>query len=351
MNELEKDSRITKVSITVVAFSDYETVKTCLQSLLDQEYDESVYDVDYRVFVNNRDSIDPDKLHEQFPEFEIITPSRNRGYAGAIHQAWKDATNGIIVVTNDDLKFRSEWLNTLLEPLRDDKVFASTSSIINDGESEEELNGTLNPIGIRIPDVFVNRTRILFPSGASFAFKKDDVEPLYPEYFLYFEDVFLGLKARLRGFDIRMNPVSKVDHRHRLSTSKMSSYKLHYYQEKNRLANIFLIYQGTTILKLTPYLIADLVIRLLQIITIRRHPLGMLRAWLYYITHVGTTLFKRFKTGKSRKVADREILPFMSGKLLPGNNIFARALNSVFLSYSRLVGLNFYEIAKKHEKR
>jgi GT2 family glycosyltransferase len=331
------------VMVTVVAFSDEATVCKCLESLLDQEFDEDRFDVKFRVIVNNPGAIDAQNISRDIPEFEYIVPRVNTGYAGTIHRCWRDAKDGIIIVTNDDLTFEPGWLENLIAPFSDEKVFATTCSVINEGEEEEKSNGTLNPLGIRIPDVFEDRTMVLFPSGAAFAFRKDDVEPLDSSFFLYFEDVFLGLKARMRGFGIEMNPESKVVHKHRLSTAKMSSLTLHYFQEKNRLANIYLIFQGWTFIRLLPYFIADLIIRLIQIVTFRRNPLGILGAWLYYLTHVGTTLYKRYKTGEVRKVSDIEILRMMSGKLLPGNSAIVRSINAIFLGYSKLVRLNFYE--------
>ncbi|MBU1023981.1 glycosyltransferase [bacterium] len=337
------------VFVTVVAFSDYNTVRSCLQSLLNQSYDDTQYDVQFSVLVNNPDMISPEKLEDDFPEIEITTPSRNIGYAGAIARCWNQTNSSIIVITNDDLTFQPGWLDGLLKPFENPNVFATTCSIINEGEDEETKNGTLNPIGIRIPDTFSDRTKALFPSGAAFAFRKDDVEPVDPSYFLYFEDVYLGLKARLRGFDIVMNPESKVVHKHKLSTSRMPESYLHYYQEKNRLANLYIFFEGWTMVRLFPYFVADFLIRIIQMITLKRRPDAVLRVWLYYITHVGTTIFKRYKAAETRKVTDSELLPYMSGKLLPGNSTTTNVINKIFIGYSKLVGLNFVETLKKND--
>ena len=337
------------VLVTVVAFSDYITVHSCLQSLLEQSYDKTRYDVQLSVLNNNPDKISSGKLEDNFPEFEITTPSSNIGYAGAILRCWNQSDSNLIVITNDDLIFQPGWLDNLLTPFENPDIFATTCSIINEGEDEETMNGTLNPIGIRISNAFTDRTKVLFPSGAAFAFRKDDIEPVDPSFFLYYEDVYLGLKGRLRGFNIVMNPESKVIHKHKLSTSKMPAGYLHYFQEKNRLANLYIFFEGWTMVRLFPYFIADFFIRIIQMITLKRRPDALLRVWLYYITHVGTTIFKRYKVAESRKVRDSKILPFMSGKLLPGNNSFTKMINKIFIGYSKLVRLNFIETLKKND--
>ena len=333
--------------LTVVAFSDEETVRACLKSLLSQELDRTKYDLIFRVLINDKIRIPPDNLKSDFPEFQVAAAKHNLGYAGAIQNSWMDGRGEIIIVTNDDLTFRPGWLQGLLEPFDDPEVFATTCSIVNEGEPEEGANGSLNPIGIRIPDIFTDRSKVLFPSGAAFAFRRDEVEPVDASYFLYFEDVYLGLLARLRGLDIRMNPNSVADHKHRLSTSQMPLELLHYFQEKNRIANIFMFFSGLTLLKLTPYLIADLLIRIGQMVSFKRRPDAILRVWFYYLTHVGTTLSRRFKIAKLRRIKDSELLPFMSGNLLPDGGKFVKALNKCFLWYARLVGLNFAEFMKK----
>lgn len=336
------------VLVAIVAFSDYETVHSCAQSLLKQSYDKTGYDVQFSILINNPDKISSEKLESNFPDIEITTPSRNVGYAGAILRCWNQSKSDLIVITNDDLTFQPGWLDELLKPFENPDVFATTCSIINDGEPEETKNSTLNPIGIRIPDTFSDRNKVLFPSGAAFAFRKDNIEPVDPSYFLYFEDVYLGLKARLRGFDIVMNPDSQVIHKHQLSTSKMPRKRLHYFQEKNRLANLYTFFEGWTLVRLIPYFIADFLIRIIQMITLKRRPDAILRVWLYYITHVGTTIFKRYKVAESRKVRDSVLLPYMSGKLLPGKNTITNLINKIFIGYSKLVGLNFIETLKKN---
>ena len=351
MNKKQTDATALSVTVTIVAFSDDKTVRACMDSLLMQEFESDSYDVEYRVLINNRKTVPPKALSDDYPDFTIIVPERNIGYAGAISHCWRDCECDYIVVTNDDLIFRPDWLSEILKPLKDSRVFASTCSIINEGEDEETANGTLNPIGVRIPDVFSDLSRVLFPSGAAFAFRRDDVEPVDSSYFLYFEDVYLGLLARLRGFEIVMNPFSKAYHKHKLSTGKMPRSQLHYFQEKNRIANIHLFFSGWTLFRLLPYFIADFIIRLFQMLTLRRRPDAILRVWLYYITHTGTTLFKRLKVAESRKVGDNEILKMMSGKLLPTNRGIAKLINAVFIGYSKLVGLNFIETTQEDAGR
>lgn len=331
------------VFITVVGFSDESTLEACLESLCRQKSESRNQNIILRVLVNNQ-KLKIEDLKCKYTDFEFKVSSRNLGYAGAIKNAWDDGRGDIIIITNDDVTFRAGWLDNLIEPFEDDKVFAVTCSIINEGEGEELANGTLNPIGIRIPDVFFNRKRVLFPSGAAFAFRRDDVIPVDSSYFLYYEDVYIGLFARMRGFDIVMNPDAKADHRNRLSTSKLDQAYLHYLQEKNRLANIYLFFSGITLIKLIPYMLADFIIRLIQVITFKRRPDAILRAWFYYLTHVGTTIYKRLQLAKHRKVRDSVILPYMSGMLLPYNQRVAKYINLFFLWYSRLVGLNFYEV-------
>ena len=84
MNDYQQSNSIMRVAVGVVAFSGMDTLRVCLDSLLRQDYDDSVYDAEFKVIINDKKKYDIPGLMESYPDVEFIVPPRNTGYAGAI---------------------------------------------------------------------------------------------------------------------------------------------------------------------------------------------------------------------------------------------------------------------------
>ncbi len=54
-------------------------------------------------------------------------------------------------------------------------------------------------------------------------------------YFMFFEDVDLGWRLNLLGYDVRYVPTSLVYHQHHAAIKKFGTYREHYLLERNAL--------------------------------------------------------------------------------------------------------------------
>lgn len=74
--------------------------------------------------------------------------------------------------------------------------------------------------------------------GASCLFKREmiqDIGAFYPDFFMYYEDLDLSLRAWERNWDIVYQPKSIVYHKHKQSTNSVGSYFFFYHVEKNHI--------------------------------------------------------------------------------------------------------------------
>jgi N-acetylglucosaminyl-diphospho-decaprenol L-rhamnosyltransferase len=206
-----------------------------------------------RVYVVDNGTLAAPRLDDRpdLVDCELITSDFNSGYAGGmnagINRALADGAD-YVAVLNDDLVVDPGWLEPLMaEFAADAHVGAVQPKLIVDGTEPPLINslgvrlggdGAGRDIGFGEPDTGEDgaRTIPLFTGGAV-AFRASFLREvgLFDEhFFLYYEDVDLGLRGAERGWTYRCAPASVVVHRGSATTSRQPQ-RVTYLQERNRL--------------------------------------------------------------------------------------------------------------------
>ncbi len=208
-----------------------------------------------------------------------------------------------------------------------------------------ERNGSINLVGHNIMRVFLSRENTFFCSGASLAFRKSVFgEPFDSEYFLYGEDVYLGLRARFMGYIPRHVPESVVNHRGGVSTSRRPAALITMFQERNRLLNLLLFFSFWTNLRILPLFVTHAIVKMGCAVFGRRYSLaGLIRAYLWPISHWDRIRARRKFLMAERRVPEEEVLGWMTGKVTNGESLTGRTLNALSDWYCRIVGLRTIE--------
>jgi GT2 family glycosyltransferase len=181
----------------------------------------------------------------------VIETGRNLGYAGGmntgIDRALADGATAVIVL-NDDVVVQPGWLAPLVDELAGDAnigaaqpklVYPGTPRLINsmgvrlgrDGAGTDVGMGQLDdPAATEAHDIE------LFTGGAVMMRREfiEQVGRFDPRYFLYYEDVDLGLRGRRLGWTYRCVPASCVVHEGGATASKVGD-RSAYLRERNRL--------------------------------------------------------------------------------------------------------------------
>lgn len=183
---------------------------------------------------------------------ELLAPARNGGFgagvnAGAARCLAAGAT--AVAVLNDDLHVEPDWVAPLLAELATDPSIGAVQPKLLYADRAER---TVNSVGVELDaagagaDLGIGR-----PDGPEFAEPRDiplftggavvfsrrflEVVGLFAErYFLYYEDVELGLRGARAGFRYRCVPASVVWHEGSATTATMGD-RTRYLQERNRL--------------------------------------------------------------------------------------------------------------------
>lgn len=331
------------ISVVIVHYNGEILLDACLASVQAQPYRP------LEVILVDNGSSDGSlaMVAAKYPDIRVLAMGENLGFAEGNNRGVAAATGEYIVLLNNDTVVTAEWLPGLLDGLRDPAVAVVTSRVVTDGVPDRfyTMNGSLNPLGYNIMRVFPDLSHVFFAGGASVMFRRSEVSrPFLPEYFLYHEDVYLSWRMRLLGRDVRMAQRSVVYHRGSATTRTQASAFVTFYQERNRLLNILLLFSGWTIVRLVPLLLLEAMGKLLVGgVTGRKSPAGILKGYAWIAGHAAWVLARRRELQTSRAVPDNAIFRWMSGRLLDGEGAAARSVNLCVRSYLRIVGIACHE--------
>ena len=331
------------VSVVIVHYNGERLLDACLASVQAQ-----VYRPVEVILVDNGSSDGSIAMARvKYPDVRVIAQGTNLGFAEGNNRGVEAATGEYVVLLNNDTEVTADWLPGLLEYMMEPAVAVVTSKVVTDGVPDRfySMNGSLNPLGYNIMRVFADLSHIFFAGGASVMFRRAEIpRPFLSEYFLYHEDVFLSWRMRLLGRDVRMAQRSIVYHRGSATTKTQASAFVTFYQERNKLLNALLLFGGWTLLRLAPLMVMEGIAKLIAgAVSGRKSPLGILRGYVWILSHAGWVLARRRELQASRVVPDRDILCWMSARLLDGDGAVARVVNGWMRTYARVTGLGLHD--------
>ena len=333
------------ISIIIVNYNGKGFLQGCLDSV------KSELTEGCEVIVVDNGSVDGSAafLHGTFPWVNVIESKNNLGFAGGNNLGVRHAKSELIILLNNDTVVHPGWLQGLLDAVRDDDVACASSLIKTEGIPEQyyEMNGSINFMGQNIMRVFEEPTDIFYAGGASMIFKKNILgEPFDDDYFVYSEDVYLGLRVRFMGLNVKHTNESRLDHLGNGTSQHQRSGFLTFFQERNRLLNLMLFFSAWTIIRTLPYILLNCSAKILLALMGRKYSLnGLLHAYGWFFIRIPTILRKREVLSREKRVPDSEVIAKMSGKISNGESLPGKIVNSIMLMYCRIVRLKVIELS------
>ncbi len=335
------------VSIILVSNNSEEYVKECLDSLNKQNYRNfSTFLID-----NNSSDNSIQLVKKDYPNIKIIQNKENYGYAKAcnigIKHAFKNGKLKYIVCLNIDIILDKNWLEELIFVAENCHNTGSVQSKILLHSQPNKINTATNKLtflgfgycGDYLKDSSekTDIEELPYSSGASVLFSRTALENtgLFDEdYFLYHEDVDLGLRLQLMDYKNLLAPKSIIYHKY--SFSKKNKI---YYLERNRLITLLKNYKSRTlVLIFFAFIINE--IGLFFFLLYNGNLRQKFQSYLYIIKNIRKILNKRKIIQKTRKVNDKEITKLFIGKIefQELDNFFLKYLaNPFFEIYWRIV--------------
>ncbi len=232
------------VSVIIVNYNGVHLLKDCLDSLRSQTL--SDFEV---ILVDNASSDSSVKfVKEGYPEVRVIVNNDNLGFGGGNNRGIKASRAGYIALLNNDTKAHRRWLESLVEAAESDKTIGMCASKILNFDNPEIIDNTgllMYPDGLargrgrlekdrgqydRLEEVFI-------PSGCAAFYRRkmlDEIGLFDEDFFLYLDDVDMGLRARMAGWRCVYVPDAIVYHRYSATADPYSPLKA-YLVERNRV--------------------------------------------------------------------------------------------------------------------
>lgn len=233
------------VTVIVVNYNAGELLDRCLDSLR-ARLPEPPAEV---ILVDNASSDgSAERAVRRHPEVNFIPAGRNLGFAGGVRCGVAAASGGILFLLNPDAEIYPDTLEKLVSGLDGDPRLAVAGCKIYDPDRTtlQHAGAVLHPslitshIGRGEPDQgqYDQPADVDYVTGAALAVRRevwDELGGLDPGYRPgYYEETELCLRARRRGYWVRVLPAARAVHHESVSSGKLSA-RFFYHYHRNRL--------------------------------------------------------------------------------------------------------------------
>jgi GT2 family glycosyltransferase len=172
-----------------------------------------------------------DYVRQQFPDVRVLSLDRNYGFSIGNNKGFQEVHSDIVVLLNNDMLVGADFLQPLLMPFADSRVFAVSSQIFFSDHTKrrEETGKTMGKFEKGIFKFWHEETRtedemrptlpIFWAGGGASAVDLRKLkaiggfDTLYHPF--YVEDTDISWQAWKRGWTCLLAPRSHVMHRHR----------------------------------------------------------------------------------------------------------------------------------------
>ncbi len=201
--------------------------------------------LELQMIVINNEAENMDDALTSFPEIEVIEAEKNLGFGRAHNLGVKKARGEYVFFLNPDASVLPGLFEELIAVFKSDENVGIAGPLII-GESgvveEEHCGRRKDPISLVKAKIYGASETAQDPfevdwlSGGAMMVRRDLFEKLGgfdDDYFMYFEDVDLCLRAQKEGRKIIVNPKARVLHKSGRSFANHQSKKKHYYASQD----------------------------------------------------------------------------------------------------------------------
>ncbi|MFW6138072.1 MAG: glycosyltransferase family 2 protein [Spirochaetota bacterium] len=211
------------VDIVFVCYNNQKDIPRCFSSLEENtgEY-EKVILIDNNSEEPTIEAIEKYKSIFKKGRFVFHRNTQNLGYAKALNQGIELSSSPYLVFANLDIKFQQNWLPPLIEQLQKKevgfvgpKIYDSRGRLNSCGIGGSEKKRHHRGWGRKDKGQFDRVEEVISVSGALFGAKRrifDEIGMFDENFFLYFEETEMHIRARRAGYKIIYTPHSRIVH-------------------------------------------------------------------------------------------------------------------------------------------
>ncbi len=234
------------VTLLVLNWNGRQILPKTLPALADLDYDR------YKVALADNGSTDGsiEYIEEYFPQFTIVSLGENLGFTKGMNEAVRrlPADEEILVLLNNDVTVRPDWLGHLVAPFEDPQVGITGCKLLYpDGQTLQHAGAELlYPTAFshhfhyqEIDQGQADEQRVVsYVTGAALAIRRSLVEKnaLLDEQFFpgYFEEVDLCYRIRNAGYDVVYVPKAVAIHHENFSVAKSTTVQWIFHRNRLR---------------------------------------------------------------------------------------------------------------------
>lgn len=209
-----------KATIVIPNYNGMKYIKDCMEALEAQTYKAHIIIVD-----NGSTDSSPRWIKEHYPDIELICLSENTGFCGAVNIGIRKAVTPYVILLNNDTKVKPHFTERLVDAMEGAPKLFSVSARMLDMKNEEILDNAGDlycALGWafargkgKAADSYNKSAGIFSSCGGAVIYRRSVFEKIgyFDElHFAYLEDVDIGWRARIYGYENRYEPGAEVLH-------------------------------------------------------------------------------------------------------------------------------------------
>ncbi len=316
------------VSIIIPTHNGRAHLEECFRSLRALNYPSEKREV---ILIDNGSSDGSvEYVRESYPEATVVRNEKNEGFAGPCNSAAERSQSEYLAFLNNDTRVDPEWLSELARSIESPKidnemVVCVAGKVVSwDGRTLEYDGGIMNfhghghhlGMGQPVSAGSLHEKPTLFACAASMLIRRDvflQVGGFDQDYFAYFEDVDLGWRLWLFGFQVLYCPTAIVFHRGH-GTAALSQAERKKLLERNGLFNVFKNYSDAN---LEQVLLPALSLSMMKASIDPEYCTSYLEAIIEFFVCLDQLRFKRHDIQGRRKLDDEKIFPLFRQPFRP----------------------------------
>src|SRR5437762_3778847 len=208
------------IDVVVPTLNRCELTEACLEDLAAQT-------VEHRVIVSDDGSSDGTaaRVREAFPDATVVESERNSGFAAACNRGVAAGAGALVVLLNNDVRPRPDFLERLVAPFeRDERVGSVAALLVRPDEqtidsvglaADPTLAGFSRLAGRPVTEAACERPTLAGPSGGAAAYRRaawEEVGGLDEAIFFYLEDLDLALRLKAADWEAEAAPDALAVH-------------------------------------------------------------------------------------------------------------------------------------------
>lgn len=289
-------------------------------------------------------------------ELILHSTGTNLGFTGGTEEGLRRIDEGgacdFVVLLNPDTVVRRGWLSGLLAPFEDPAVGVTGSVLLLPSGRIDARGCGIHYLGFGFTvghgaAVGTPCPAATYASGAAMAISRNALTRLrdlsgdglfWRGLFLYHDDLDLGWRARLAGFQVQIAPESVVVHDHAFDGRPGNEQKFSY-MERNRWLCLLANYRLATLAVLAPLL---LLAELALAVAVRKPGAGRLATYRAVGRALDATFWERRRRLQARRRrSDRDLLAAFHGRLdhpeAGGGGAWLNAVSAAAFAFVRIL--------------